>query len=122
MPVELLLQIITSNDCNPQAFQKIIALRTRTRFFRRSTLRWSSRPPRRISICAANCWKGAKTSLWRNQSRGRYIATLDADLQNDPKDLPTMLEALKNAECVCGTRSATRGKGDNWIRIAFFPR
>jgi len=29
-----------------------------------------------------------------------------------------MLEALKNADCVCGTRAATRGKGDNWIRIA----
>jgi glycosyltransferase involved in cell wall biosynthesis len=51
-------------------------------------------------------------------SCGRYIATLDADLQNDPKDLPAMLAALKNADCVCGTRAATRGKADNWIRIA----
>ncbi len=51
-------------------------------------------------------------------SRGRHIATLDADLQNDPKDLPAMLKALKGADCVCGTRAATRGKGDNWIRIA----
>ncbi len=29
-----------------------------------------------------------------------------------------MLEALKNADCVCGTRTATRGEGDSWIRIA----
>ena len=28
-----------------------------------------------------------------------------------------MLYALKNADCVCGTRAATRGKGDNWVRI-----
>src|SRR5437879_11858619 len=54
-------------------------------------------------------------------ARGRCIATLDADLQNDPKDLPTMLQALKNADCDCGTRAATRGKGDNWIRIASSP-
>jgi len=32
--------------------------------------------------------------------------------------LPSMLEVLKNADCVCGTRAATRGKGDKWIRIA----
>jgi glycosyltransferase involved in cell wall biosynthesis len=50
-------------------------------------------------------------------SQGQYTATLDADLQNDPKDLPAMLEALKNADCVCGTRAATRSKGDNWVRI-----
>lgn len=29
-----------------------------------------------------------------------------------------MLAALKNADCVCGTRAATRGEGDNWLRIA----
>jgi hypothetical protein len=29
-----------------------------------------------------------------------------------------MLEALKMQDCVSGTRAATRGKGDNWIRIA----
>jgi len=29
-----------------------------------------------------------------------------------------MIVALKNADCVCGTRATTRDKGDNWIRIA----
>jgi dolichol-phosphate mannosyltransferase len=29
-----------------------------------------------------------------------------------------MLETLENADCVCGTRIATRGEGDRWIRIA----
>jgi glycosyltransferase involved in cell wall biosynthesis len=50
-------------------------------------------------------------------ARGRYIATLDADLQNDPKDLPAMIEALSRADCVCGTRITTRRSGDNWVRI-----
>ena len=51
-------------------------------------------------------------------ARGRYIVTLDADLQNDPKDLPGFLKALENFDCVCGTRVATRGQGDNFVRIA----
>jgi dolichol-phosphate mannosyltransferase len=42
----------------------------------------------------------------------------NTDLQNDPKDLPAMLAALKNADCVCGTRMAARASGDNWLRIA----
>lgn len=49
-------------------------------------------------------------------SRGRIIAMLDADLQNDPADLPAMLECLRvdSAELVQGDRSA--GRQDNAIR------
>jgi glycosyltransferase involved in cell wall biosynthesis len=65
-----------------------------------------------------NCGESAASWAGMQVSRGRYIATLDADLQNDPGDLPSMLEGLKNADCVCGTRIKTRGEGDNWIRIA----
>ena len=72
----------------------------------------------RIQRFKFNCGESAASWAGMQTSRGRYIATLDADLQNDPKDLPAMLEGLKNADCVCGTRAATRGKGDNWVRIA----
>ena len=72
----------------------------------------------RIQRFKFNCGESAASWAGMQTARGRCIATLDADLQNDPKDLPTMLQALKNADCVCGTRAATRGKGDNWIRIA----
>src|SRR5437763_5346057 len=65
-----------------------------------------------------NCGESAASWAGMQIARGRYIATLDADLQNDPKDLPAMLEGLKSADCVCGTRVGTRGKGDNSIRIA----
>jgi glycosyltransferase involved in cell wall biosynthesis len=39
-------------------------------------------------------------------SRGRYVALLDGDLQNDPTDIPAMLELLKNEEwdVVAGNR------------------
>ncbi len=46
------------------------------------------------------------------------VQRLAADLQNDPRDLPKFLEALERFDCVCGTRTATRGQGDNPMRIA----
>jgi len=64
-----------------------------------------------------NCGESAASWAGMQIARGRYIATLDADLQNDPKDLPAMLKALKNYDCVCGTRVETRAKGDSWLRI-----
>jgi len=72
----------------------------------------------RIQRFKFNCGESAASWAGMQAARGRYIATLDADLQNDPKDLPGMLAALRNADCVCGTRASTRGEGDNWIRIA----
>lgn len=40
-------------------------------------------------------------------SSGKFIATLDGDLQNDPSDLPEMLELLKESDCdiVTGIRA-----------------
>jgi glycosyltransferase involved in cell wall biosynthesis len=74
-------------------------------------------PHLRIQRWKFNCGESAASWAGMQASQGQYTATLDADLQNDPKDLPAMLEALKNADCVCGTRAATRSKGDNWVRI-----
>jgi glycosyltransferase involved in cell wall biosynthesis len=69
-------------------------------------------PRLRVDRSRFNCGESAASWAGMQASRGRYIATLDGDLQNDPKDLPSLLEALKNADCVCGTRTATRGNGD----------
>ena len=65
-----------------------------------------------------NCGESAASWAGMQIARGRNIATLDADLQNDPKDLPAMIKALGRADCVCGTRVETRGEGDSWLRIA----
>lgn len=66
---------------------------------------------------ASNC--GQSAALWAGMkaARGRYIVTLDADLQNDPRDLPQFLEVLEHYDCVCGTRVAARKHGDNFVRI-----
>jgi glycosyltransferase involved in cell wall biosynthesis len=62
---------------------------------------------------------GQSAAMWAGMkaARGRYLATLDADLQNDPRDIPQFVEALKSFDCVCGTRVEARGQGDNIIRI-----
>jgi dolichol-phosphate mannosyltransferase len=75
-------------------------------------------PRLRVQRFKFNCGESAASWAGMQNARGRYIATLDADLQNDPKDLPAMLNALTRADCVCGTRVETRNKGDNWLRIA----
>ncbi|HLH53677.1 MAG TPA: glycosyltransferase family 2 protein [Verrucomicrobiae bacterium] len=50
---------------------------------------------------------GQSAALWTGfqVSRGDIIATLDGDLQNDPADLPRLLEALQSADLVCGVRT-----------------
>lgn len=63
---------------------------------------------------------GQSAALWAGirAARGRVMVTLDADLQNDPADIPKLLDALQAADCVCGTRVAARQHGDNWVRRA----
>lgn len=38
------------------------------------------------------------------QARGQYIITMDGDLQNDPKDIPRLLEKAENFDMICGCR------------------
>jgi dolichol-phosphate mannosyltransferase len=63
---------------------------------------------------------GQSAAMWAGMkaARGRFIVTLDADLQNDPGDLPKFLETLKQFDCVCGSRVEARSRGDSFIRMA----
>lgn len=46
-------------------------------------------------------------------ARGEWIATLDADLQNDPADLPRLLAEIEGADCVNGVR---RDRQDSFMK------
>ncbi len=48
-------------------------------------------------------------------ARGRVVVTLDADLQNDPRDIPTLVEALEHHDAAVGYR---RIRHDSWLRRA----
>ncbi len=49
-------------------------------------------------------------------ARGRFVVTMDADLQNDPADIPAMLHLVSTGHCdmVNGWR---RNRQDPWIRL-----
>ncbi len=67
----------------------------------------------------SNCGETAATDAGLRAARGEFVMTMDADLQNDPADIPKFLEALNQGfDCVCGTRVASRGEGDKFIRVA----
>jgi glycosyltransferase involved in cell wall biosynthesis len=66
-----------------------------------------------------NCGETAASDAGMRAARGKYVMTMDADLQNDPADIPKFMEALAQGwDCVCGSRVETRGKGDSFIRVA----
>lgn len=68
----------------------------------------------RVQRFVENCGESAASAAGMKAARGEILITLDADLQNDPKDIPKFLEALKSADCVCGSRAHERA--DNWLR------
>lgn len=47
-------------------------------------------------------------------ARGDIIVTLDADLQNDPADIPRLVEAMNDCDIVCGIRS---DRHDSQVRL-----
>jgi glycosyltransferase involved in cell wall biosynthesis len=65
-----------------------------------------------------NCGQSAAVWAGIQAATGRYIATLDADLQNHPRELPRFLEVIQrsDSDCVCGSRVAARTQGDSWVR------
>ena len=105
-PLRRNYEIVLADDCSTDATWKLInelaAADARVRGLRFAKNAGQS----------AAMWAGMKAA------HGRFIVTLDADLQNDPRDLPKFLEGLKQFDCVCGSRVAARGQGDGFLRIA----
>ena len=48
-------------------------------------------------------------------ARGRFVALMDADLQNDPADLRPLLELVRSGSCDCAVGVRTRRR-DRWLR------
>jgi glycosyltransferase involved in cell wall biosynthesis len=105
-PLQLSYEIIITDDCSSDSSWNLLT-------------EFAAADPRiKVQRLAFNCGESAASWAGMKAATGRYIVTVDADLQNDPKDLPSFLKALEQFDCVCGTRVATRGKGDNFLRIA----
>jgi glycosyltransferase involved in cell wall biosynthesis len=61
------------------------------------------------------CSSDLATAAGIQFARGQLIATLDADMQNDPVDLPTMIAKLGQSDAVVGYRLKRR---DTFVRRA----
>lgn len=62
-----------------------------------------------------NAGETAATHAGFRAARGEVVVTMDADLQNDPKDIAVLLGHLPAWDAVCGLRSR---REDSWVRRA----
>ena len=72
-------------------------------------------PRVRLVRLKANAGETAATDAGFKAVRGRMVVTMDADLQNDPHDIPTLLSHLDRWDAVTGWR-VNRGEGDSIVR------
>jgi glycosyltransferase involved in cell wall biosynthesis len=70
-------------------------------------------PQLRVIQHTINCGESAGQATGFAHARGRWIVTMDADQQNDPADIPALLEASRHVDAVCGIR---RRREDNWVK------
>ena len=70
-------------------------------------------PEIRVLRFPGNRGQTAAFSAGFRAARGEFVVTLDADLQNDPRDIPRLLEALEGADAVAGIR---RRRADSLVR------
>jgi glycosyltransferase involved in cell wall biosynthesis len=74
-------------------------------------------PRVRLVRLKENAGETAATDAGIRAARGRWVVTMDADLQNDPHDIPRLLGHLDQWDAVTGWR-VDRAAGDSWVRRA----
>lgn len=70
-------------------------------------------PHLRLIRLAGNFGQSAAFMAGFRVARGHTIVTMDADLQNDPADIPLLLEKTDDFDVVCGWRHK---RNDPWIK------
>ena len=70
-------------------------------------------PQIRILGFKKNCGETAAGAAGIKEARGGIVITIDADLQNDPKDIPRMLDYLNEYDMVTGWRQK---REDSWVK------
>jgi dolichol-phosphate mannosyltransferase len=70
-------------------------------------------PEIRVLGFKKNCGETGAGAAGLKEARGDVVITIDADLQNDPKDIPMMLDYLKKYDMVTGWRQK---RDDSWVK------
>ena len=86
-----------STDSSPQVLARIAREDPRTRIVRQRR----------------NSGQSAAFDAGFRHARGGIVVTLDADLQNDPADIPRLLERMDGFDVVNGVRARRQ---DTWVR------
>ncbi|MFQ5957342.1 MAG: glycosyltransferase family 2 protein [Candidatus Brocadiales bacterium] len=76
----------------------------------------ANNPCVRVVRFKKNCGETAALAAGFRAARGENIVTMDADLQSEPKDIPRLLEQLKDYDVVWGQRTKRQ---DDPIRKMF---
>ncbi|HXU90606.1 MAG TPA: glycosyltransferase family 2 protein [Methylomirabilota bacterium] len=74
-----------------------------------------SDPRVRLVRLKVNAGETAATDAGFKAARGQRVVTMDADLQNDPHDIPGLVQRLDQWDAVTGWRVG-RGDGDSVVR------
>jgi len=72
-------------------------------------------PRVRLVRLKANAGETAATDAGFKAVRGAWVVVMDADLQNDPRDIPRLLSYLDRWDAATGWR-VKRAEGDGWLR------
>jgi len=68
----------------------------------------AAHPELRVVRFARNAGQTAAMDAGFRRARGRVVVTLDADLQNDPADIPRLVRELEGWDAVVGVRAVRR--------------
>src|SRR3989338_141258 len=73
----------------------------------------ANNPHVRVIRFRKNCGESAALDAGFKATRGDVLVAMDADLQSDPKDIPGLLEKLKEYDVAWGLRAERK---DEWLR------
>jgi len=112
---EELHQVMTANTDRVPTWEGVLVddgSRDRTGQF---IAEWAQRPPFRAVYVRPNSGQSAALAAGFQAARGIYVGTMDGDGQNDPRDLPLLLDELqrRNLDMMCGIRQR---RADGFIR------
>jgi dolichol-phosphate mannosyltransferase len=111
----LIAELLEVLQGTPEAFE-IIFVDDGSRDQSFSILKEAAAHDRRIRVIrfGKNAGQTAAFDAGFKAAQGHIVVTMDADLQNDPHDIPRLLEKIGRFDVVCGWRHK---RNDPWIKI-----